>query len=322
MARQRKADRQESGSIAGNGNGKGGYTTKNTTEGDGDGDGDGKDYDDPSPTEGTGYGNWVPPKDYIRNQQVNLTGSNPYSSGSTATHALATNTRSSVFEEQKSELQDLIGVVKGLASSFTTVMKQMQPAPTTVQEMPNDQCPLPKKPPVSQTSKVTLGQNGFRQMHHGQGLQMYQHSDFTPGPLGYSLDDNNRISPHYQHANFSPHVNFSEKISHTKPKSNYQHYDVSPDPRGYPLEDNNNRYFQLYQQTKYNQHTNFYPQANYHQLQALGPDHPGGMTQAEVLRIFSDYDRDNFEREERRYQFQRNQREKADLVNILRYFPR
>lgn len=39
-----------------------------------------------------------------------------------------------------------------------------------------------------------------------------------------------------------------------------------------------------------------YSPTSYHQQQASGPDHPGGMTGRRILRIFSDYDRDDFER--------------------------
>ena len=228
MSQAKKGGRKESGSTASNGNGKSGFTVDDGDSRDYD---DGRDYgDDYSSTNGTSYGHLTPSLRSIHNKAIDLTGSTqPYSSGSTATHASVTNT-------QNSELEGLIGMVKELTSSFTSAMKQVQhPSSTSVQQTPH----------------------------------------------GYPLEDYNRISPQFQHAN---------------------HY----------------------------QHANFYPQPNFYQQTShlVRPElyGPVGMTQADVLRIFSQNDRENFEREgrreERRYQFHRTQREKENLVNILQYFPR
>ena len=74
----------------------------------------------------------------------------------------------------------------------------------------------------------------------------------------------------------------------------------------------------------YNQHTMHDKHINFNALQdnASQFNNSVGMRQTDVLRMFQLNSREYFEREERRIQFERNQREKEDLVNMLRYFPR
>jgi len=258
---------------------------------------------------------YLPPsKNSIHKNTVDLTSSRRGNSdsGSSATIASSTSTQSS-----KSELDGLIEMVKGLASTVTTVMQQVQQvqqvqqaqqnlASTDVQQKSlNDQNLPPKKPRKSKTATAMLEQeSSSTRTQHGQGVQnYYPRSNMTSYPNDFLVDDSedgdlivpvNRLKKRKSH-------NQAQKVSMKNMQSN-----VTPYSQGKDL------------MPPYNQHINF----NALQDNASQFNNSVGMRQADVLRMFQLNSREYFEREERRIQFDRNQREKEDLVNMLRYFPR
>ena len=259
-------------------------------------------------------------KNSIHKNTVDLTSSRRGNSdsGSSATIASSTSTQSS-----KSELDGLIEMVKGLASTVTTVMQQVQQvqkvqqaqqnlASTDVQQKSlNDQNPPPKKPRKSKTATAMLEQeSSSTRTQHGQGVQnYYPRSNMTSNPNDFLVvdsEDGDLIVPANRLKKRKSH-NQAQKASMKNMQSN-----VTPYPQGKDL------------MPPYNQHTMHDKHINFNALQdnASQFNNSVGMRQADVLRMFQLNSREYFEREERRIQFERNQREKEDLVNMLRYFPR